>query len=162
VPDLVFAGRLVGGMVERFNKNIRRPELRERIKIVAEPEDQQLATLYAGCLFTVFPSLYEGWGLPVTESLGFGKPVAASNRSSIPEAGGDFCVYFDPEHVEEATAVIGDLIERPERVAELKRRIAKGFRPLRWEDTAAELLSTLAWPKAASTAAEKESMGRAA
>jgi glycosyltransferase involved in cell wall biosynthesis len=154
VPDLVFAGRLVGGMVERFNKSIGHPDLRARVKIMLEPDDQQLAALYAGCLFTVFPSLYEGWGLPVGESLGWGKPVAASNRSSIPEAGGAFCAYFDPENVDDATAVIRDLIETPERVAELKRRIKKGFRPPSWADTAAQLLGVLA-SGATAQAAEK-------
>jgi glycosyltransferase involved in cell wall biosynthesis len=143
VPDLVFAGRLVGGMVQKFNKSIGHSSLRERVKIVIEPEDQQLARLYADCMFTVFPSLYEGWGLPVGESLGFGKPVAASNRSSIPEAGGAFCVYFDPENVDEATAVIRDLIEQPKRLALLKHRIAKEFRPPSWADTASRLLDAL-------------------
>lgn len=149
VPDLVFAGRLVGGMMQRLNKHIRHPGLRDCVKIVVEPEDQHLAELYTDCLFTVFPSLYEGWGLPIGESLGFGKPVAASNRSSIPEAGGEFCVYFDPENVDEATAVIGDLIGQPKRLAELKRRIAKGFRPPNWADAACDLLSTLAGDVAA-------------
>jgi glycosyltransferase involved in cell wall biosynthesis len=157
VPDLVFAGRLVGGMVPRLTKNIRHPGLRERVKIVVEPEDQHLAELYTDCLFTVFPSLYEGWGLPLVESLGFGKPVAASNRSSIPEAGGEFCVYFDPDNPDQATSVIRDLIENSKHLAELKRRIAKGFRPPSWADTASALLSSLALPSAA-PAAEKKSM----
>jgi len=146
VPDLIFAGRLVGGMVQRFNRNISHPGLRERVKIVIEPEDQHLAELYADCLFTVFPSLYEGWGLPIGESLGFGKPVAASNRASMPEAGGGFCVYFDPQNVDEATAVIRDLIEQPKRLAEMKRRIARNFRPPSWADAARGLLSALAMP----------------
>jgi glycosyltransferase involved in cell wall biosynthesis len=143
VPDLVFAGRMAGGMAQRLNKAISHPGLRARLKFVIEPEDQQLAGLYADCLFTVFPSLYEGWGLPISESLGFGKPVAASNRSSMPEAGGEFCVYFDPENIDEATAIIRGLIEQPERVAALKRRIANGFRPPSWADAASRLLGTL-------------------
>jgi glycosyltransferase involved in cell wall biosynthesis len=155
VPDLVFAGRLVGGMAERFSKKIFSPALRQRVQIILEPEDQRLAALYADCLFTVFPSLYEGWGLPVSESLGFGKPVAASNRSSIPEAGGDFCVYYDPENVEEATEVIRGLIENPRLVAGLKKRIARSFRPPCWGDTAAALLAGLAAPSAAASPSEQ-------
>lgn len=148
VPDLIFAGRLVAGMVEAFNQKISHHGVRERVKIVIEPEDQHLATLYADCLFTVYPSLYEGWGLPISESLCFGKPVAASNRSSMPEAGGAFCAYFDPENLDEATAVIRDLIEKPKRIAELKRHIAESYRPPGWEAAAAGLLSSLALPAA--------------
>ena len=58
--------------------------------------DGELAWLYENCLFTVFPSFMEGWGLPVGESLWFGKPCVASNTSSLPEVGGDLCDYVDP------------------------------------------------------------------
>ena len=61
--------------------------------------DADLKVLYEGCLFTLFPSFYEGWGLPVTESLAFGKPCIASNRSSIPEAGGKLARYIDPNNL---------------------------------------------------------------
>jgi glycosyltransferase involved in cell wall biosynthesis len=114
-----------------------------RIRFVPSPSDAALAALYRGCLFTVFPSLYEGWGLPVTESLSFGKTVAASNRASIPEAGGAFCSYYDPEDVHEAYAVIRGLIEQPELVAAMEAKIAKQYRPATWEDTAAAILHAL-------------------
>jgi len=143
VPALVFAGA-IGWLTADFLQQLENSQwLGGKIRFLNAPADQELAALYRDCLFTVFPSFYEGWGLPVTESLGFEKPVAASNRSSIPEAGGEFCVYFDPENVDEATAVIRDLIQQPERVAALQRHIAKTFRPPSWEDSAGKLLSAL-------------------
>jgi glycosyltransferase involved in cell wall biosynthesis len=144
VPDLVFAGK-PGWLTADFLQQMENTAwLNGRIKFVNSPPDAALAALYQGCVFTVFPSLYEGWGLPVTESLSFGKTVAASNRASIPEAGGAFCSYFDPENLMEAAAVIRGLIERPERVAEFEARIAKYFAPPSWAESAAALLEALA------------------
>lgn len=146
VPDLVFAGRVIGDIAAVFQASIRHPALRQKFRIVAEPNDEHLAQLYRHCLFTVFPSFYEGWGLPVTESFAFGKTVAASNRGSLPEAGQQFCVYYDPENLDEATAVIRGLIEHPERVAAYEASIAREFCPPRWSDTANALLSALQGP----------------
>ena len=67
--------------------------------LLAKPSDTDLARLYRAALFSVYPSLYEGWGLPVGESLWFGTPCAASATTSIPEVGGHFVEYFDPHDV---------------------------------------------------------------
>jgi glycosyltransferase involved in cell wall biosynthesis len=146
VPDLVFAGRVIGDIAASFDAAIKNPALRGKFHIIAEPDDSYLNQLYRHCRFTVFPSFYEGWGLPVTESFSFGKTVAASNRGSLPEAGQNFCVYFDPEDLDEATAVIRGLIEQPARVAALERAIATSFRPPSWADTATALLDALQSP----------------
>ena len=143
-PDLVFAGKigwLTADLVQQLeNTNW----LDGKIKFIPAPSDGELAALYRNCLFTVFPSLYEGWGLPVTESLSFGKIVAASDRASLPEAGGDFCVYYDPENLEDAYRTIRQLIEEPARVRALEARLAAGFKPPTWTDTANTILETLA------------------
>jgi glycosyltransferase involved in cell wall biosynthesis len=143
VPDLVFAGK-IGWLTADLIQQLENCDwLDGRIRFVPSPSDSELANLYRGCLFTVFPSLYEGWGLPVTESLCFGKMVAASDRASIPEAGGNFCAYYDPENVHEAYQVISGLITHPERIAIMERAIATSFRPATWADTAAALINAL-------------------
>lgn len=58
--------------------------------------DAELSWLYERCAFTVFPSLNEGWGLPVGESLWMGKPCLSSSLTSLPEVGGNHVTYFDP------------------------------------------------------------------
>jgi glycosyltransferase involved in cell wall biosynthesis len=63
--------------------------------------------------FTVFPSLCEGWGLPIAESLAHGKFFVASNRTSIPEVGGDLIDYFDPSDDDDALAKIERLLFEP-------------------------------------------------
>ena len=144
VPDLVFAGK-IGWLTGDFLQQLDNAAwLGGRIKFLAGPSEPELAALYRHCLFTVFPSFYEGWGLPVTESLGFGKPVAASNTSSIPEAGGDYCRYFDPDNLTEAYAVVAEMIRQPQALAALQARIAAEFDPPGWADTAAAVMRALA------------------
>lgn len=63
--------------------------------------DADLAALYSACLFTLYPSVYEGWGLPVWEGLGNGKFCLSSNQGSLPEAGEEFADYADPWNVDE-------------------------------------------------------------
>jgi glycosyltransferase involved in cell wall biosynthesis len=136
VPKLVFAGR-IGWMSGDLIQRIRNADhLDGKLVIVEDPTDGEIADLYRRCRFTLYPSLYEGWGLPVTESLSFGKACIASDSSSLPEAGGQFCRYIDPDNVTAATAAIQEAIENPAIIAELERRIATEFRPVAWQDTA--------------------------
>lgn len=146
VPVLVFAGK-AGWLTSDLMQQLENAAyLGGKILFIDQPTETQLAALYQHCLFTLYPSLYEGWGLPVTESLCFGKPVIASNSSAIPEAGGPYCAYFDPDDLTEAEAAIRRWIEQPELVRAAAARIAAEFEPPRWEDTAAALLRDCAMP----------------
>jgi glycosyltransferase involved in cell wall biosynthesis len=68
----------------------------KKILVLSHVSDEMLVELYRGCLFSVYVSQYEGWGLPIGESLWFGKRVIASNTSAMPEAGEDLVLYVDP------------------------------------------------------------------
>jgi glycosyltransferase involved in cell wall biosynthesis len=83
-----------------------------------------LEGLYGAAACVIFPSLYEGFGLPVLEAMARGVPVACSNRSSLPEVAGDAALLFDPENIEE----IRDALERLLGDAELAARLADGGR----------------------------------
>ena len=136
VPRLVFAGGvgwLVADLLQQF-ENAR--WLDGNIVFIREPDDAELAALYKGCLFTIYPSLHEGWGLPVTESLAFGKPCMASNTTSLPEAGGTLARYFDPEDVAGTTQAIREVISDPAGLAAWQSRVQAGFRPVPWSETA--------------------------
>ena len=143
VPTLVFAGRIGWQTVDLLAQIENTNHLDGLLRVIEAPNDHDLAALYQNCLFTVFPSFYEGWGLPVTESLSFGKTVAAARRASIPEAGGMFCDYFDPDNLHDAYRVIERLITDPAHRARLESLIAREFRPPSWADSAAAITGSL-------------------
>jgi glycosyltransferase involved in cell wall biosynthesis len=141
VPTLVFAGR-VGWLVADLMRQLENTAyLNGKVLIVNDPTDADLLRLYQGCLFTVFPSLFEGWGLPVTESLALGKPCVISNKTSLPEAGGDLARYFDPDEFAEVYRVIRETIEDRAGLAAWEARVATEFRPVSWEETADAILA---------------------
>ncbi len=143
VPTLVFAGR-VGWLVADLMQQLDNANyLDGKIVVVQEPSDMELRTLYRGCLFTVFPSLYEGWGLPVTESLALGRPCLSSDRTSLPEAGGSLARYFDPENLHDATAAIRAVIEDRAGLAAWTAEIARAFKHVAWDETAELIVATL-------------------
>jgi glycosyltransferase involved in cell wall biosynthesis len=143
VPHLVFAGR-VGWMVNDLVQQIRNSgQLSGKLTLIEDADDATLAALYRGARFTLFPSLYEGWGLPVTESLSFGKVCVASRSTSLPEAGGPFCLYHDPDSVTDAVRVYRRAIEEPDLIAGMEARIATEYRPTPWSATAEAVLAAI-------------------
>jgi glycosyltransferase involved in cell wall biosynthesis len=148
VPTLVFAGR-VGWLIDDLMQQITNTDnLGGKLILVESPSDAELAALYDGCLFTLFPSFYEGWGLPVTESLGFGKPCLIANRTSLPEAGGDLVRSFDPDNLHDAYAVIRGVVEDRAGLAQWEARVRREFRPVPWSATVDALLVRLGVPLA--------------
>lgn len=106
--------------------------------------DGELGALYRGALFTVYPSLMEGWGLPVQESLSHGVPCIASHAGAIPEAGSDLAVYVDPADDMQLTAAIERYVSDPSALVEARSRIAAfladGTRLPSWRDAAKTVL----------------------
>lgn len=140
VPTLVFAGR-EGWLVSDFMQQLENADwLNGKIRFIRNPTDEDLRRLYADCSFTVFPSFFEGWGLPVTESLSMGRPCVVSNTTSIPEAGGPLGRYFSPYSLDEAYRVIRETIEDREGLAAWTAKVRAEFRPVPWEDSARAIL----------------------
>lgn len=115
------------------------PALASRVTILSGLSDPQVALLLERCLFTLYPSLYEGWGLPVTESLCHGKVPAVSDVASLPEAGGMLADYFDPRSPVELLRVVERLIfDAPYRQSR-EQRIQAEFRPRTWRQLGAQI-----------------------
>jgi glycosyltransferase involved in cell wall biosynthesis len=146
VPKLVLAGG-IGWLVDDLMQQMRNSGFLDgRIEVVDSPTDAMLAALYRGAMFTVYPSHYEGWGLPVAESHGFGTPVVCADATSLPEAGGSLARYFEADSVGDATRVIRALIEDPAGLAAWRAEVRARFRPVAWHETAAAILAAIDAP----------------
>jgi alpha-1,3-rhamnosyl/mannosyltransferase len=96
------------------------PELdRPGIVRLGRVSDEELAALYRGAATVVYPSRFEGFGMPITEAMASGAPVAASAHASLDEASGAAAVRFDPESPEEMAAAIREALDRREELRTL-------------------------------------------
>jgi len=102
--------------------------------------DEDLHAFYRGAHALVFPSLYEGFGLPALEAMSHGTPVVTSNTSSLPEVTGDAAVLVDPTSVEAICQGMRRLLEDENLRAELSRRGLARSQLFSWEATARETL----------------------
>ena len=117
--------------------------IEKNVKFLDFVENEELPALYKEAVCFVLPSLYEGFGLPVLEAMQFGCPVLASNISSLPEAGADAAVYFDPYNVNDIADKLKKVIENEELRKEMRE---KGFRQIKkfsWEKAATETLDII-------------------
>jgi glycosyltransferase involved in cell wall biosynthesis len=105
-----------------FDNEIERLGLRDRLRFTGLLTDEQMVDAYAGALFVVYPSLYEGFGLPIVEAQAAGAPVACSNRASLPETGGDAALYFDPESPDAMVTAFETLLSDRSLAASLVER----------------------------------------
>ncbi len=95
--DLVFTGALNGGE-GRIRRAVSQMGLSKQVHFLGFVPEEKLAAVWFGCEFLIFPSLYEGFGIPVLEAMSIGKPVLCSDRTSLPEVAGDAALYFDPRN----------------------------------------------------------------
>lgn len=143
VPELLFAGKF-GWEIEELKAALARTSfLNGKIRAVGNLTDAEMARLYRESRFTVFPSACEGWGLPVAESLYFGRYCIASNATSVPEVGGRFVDYHDPFDIDEAYRLIERALFEPGFVEEKERLITAEYVRPTWEDAAGALMSAL-------------------
>lgn len=98
--------------------------------------DKELNLLYKQALFCVYPSLYEGWGLPVAEALSLGKAVIASDQGSLPEVGGELVRYVSPWNTQGWADAILEWIQHPDLVKDQEQEIRKNYTSRTWKGTA--------------------------
>ena len=102
-----------------------------------------LPALLSGARLFVFPSLYEGFGMPVLEAMACGTPVVCSNTSSLPEVVGDAALLVDPLDVGELAAALARVLDDAELRTELIQRGFEQAKGLSWEKCARETLDVL-------------------
>ncbi len=149
-PMLVLAG------VDRGERATLEDEARDtalRIHFVEAADDHTLASLYAGAAAFVYPSRYEGFGLPLLEAMACGAPVLAARAGAIPEVVGNAGILVDPDNEAELAAAIGRVIDDADlasRLREAGRRRAKDYT---WDRTA--VLTTDAYRETANRASAR-------
>src|SRR5439155_12052756 len=103
--------------------------------------DEMLALLYRNAAAFVYPSLYEGFGIPPLEAMSVSCPVIASKTSSIPEVVGDAGEYFDPGNMESIRSAIESVLESPTRRDELVMKGRARCAQFSWARCAGETLT---------------------
>jgi hypothetical protein len=133
-PRLVLAGLpgwLTGDLMFQIRKD---PMVKDSIIVLHHVDDTELSWLYGHSRFTLYPSLYEGWGLPIVESFQHGKPCIASNTSSMPEAGQGLALHLDPMDFMAWSREIQRRFDDALLLASESERIRTGFRPRSWQE----------------------------
>lgn len=142
-PDLLCIGT-PHLFVDDLVREIRHDRLvNGRIHVLHGVDDHELAWYYANAAATIYPSRYEGWGLPVAESLGHGKLCLASRTASIPEISSDLPEFFDPLDVHGLVRLVDRAIDDPAWVAERQQVIRERFVPTPWTVTAAQVMAAV-------------------
>ena len=115
-----------------------------RIDLCGYVSDEELGQLYRHAACFIFPSFYEGFGLPPIEAMSYRCPVIASNAASIPEVCGDAALYFNPQSVEELKSQILRVLHEPGLSYDLRRRGEQQARKYTWRQVAQTILNSIA------------------
>lgn len=136
---LVFVGKR-GWLYEGFFRRLRELGLEERVIFTGYIPDKDLPAVYSAADLFVFPSLYEGFGLPVLEAIACGTPVICSSTSSLPEVAGDAALLVDPRDVRALAGAMGRVLMDEHLTAELRARGIERARWFTWERAARETM----------------------
>lgn len=147
LPPLIIAG----GYGWKYEAILAAPEqagVAGLVRFVGRVPDDDLPALIAGARLFVYPSLYEGFGLPPLEALASGTPVITANTSSLPEVVGDAGLYCDPYHVNDIARQIAALLENEDLAQRLRCAGIERAKRFSWERAACETLAVYAQTRA--------------
>nr|AUN37699.1 glycosyltransferase [uncultured bacterium] len=137
--DLVFVGKETWYSRE-LHRIVNRSALRDRVHFTGFVEDSELVQFYGACDLFVFPSFYEGFGLPILEAMACGRAVACSRLTAMPEVANAAGILFDPGSKEEIARAMLDVLVDPELRARLERLGLQRAATFSWEKSAAQTL----------------------
>jgi glycosyltransferase involved in cell wall biosynthesis len=129
-----------------FEEILQAPEkygVSSRVHFLHNVSDDQLPIFYKHAIALVLPSLYEGFGLPVLEAMQNECPVITSNVSSLPEAGGDACLYVDPKDTSDIVKKMMQLLKEKDLRQKLIEKGKRQVKKFSWDKTARQTLEAL-------------------
>ena len=138
-PQLVLVGQRTW-LADEIYSVLDELKLHDAVCFTGHVPDEHLAAIYRGALVFVYPSLFEGFGIPLLEAMACGVPVACSNVSSLPEVVGDAALQFDPLDAEDIADKIAKIIDDSTLRSSLIARGHKRAAQFTWENTAQKTL----------------------
>lgn len=120
-PDIAFTGALEDE-ARLLKQAADGMGIREHVHFLGFLPQEELDVVWQGCRFLIFPSLYEGFGIPVVEAMSLGKPVLCSSVTSLPEVAGDAALFFDPRKPEDIAGAMARITLDPSLAVDLARR----------------------------------------
>ncbi|MBK8901875.1 MAG: glycosyltransferase family 4 protein [Anaerolineaceae bacterium] len=139
-PPLLIAGRW-DARYEGVKTAVAQNNLHDHIRFLGPVDDADLPALYSGARLFVFPSLMEGFGLPVLEAMACGTAVACAQTSSLPEVGGEAAAYFDPSDSQGIAKTLLVILPDDARLDEMARQGVVQAANFSWAQTAAATLA---------------------
>ena len=140
LPHRLVIGGGQGWLYEAIYQRVSDLNLHEHVHFTGFVADADLPALYSAADFFAYPSLYEGFGLPIVEALACGTPVLAGNNSSLPEAGGPGAFYVDAEEVDAIAQGLVQLATDPALRARLRQAGLLHAAQFTWQRSAEQLL----------------------
>jgi glycosyltransferase involved in cell wall biosynthesis len=137
---LVFTGAATPDLVNE----IARQQMSSRVDFVGLVSEGKLPALYRGAEALIFPSLYEGFGLPVLEAMACGTPVVTANTTALPEVAGDAALLVDPTSIEQIAAAMERIVSDASLRQELRQKGFARAARLSWASTASKVRKVLA------------------
>jgi glycosyltransferase involved in cell wall biosynthesis len=138
--QLVLAGQAQWRESELYAK-VRQSGLEQEVRFPGYVEEADLPALYSGALAFVYPSLYEGFGLPPLEAMACGAPVICSNAASLPEVVGDAALLVAPTDTSALAVALAQVVNQPGLAAELAAKGLRRAAQFTWQKCAAETLA---------------------
>ena len=137
---LVVVCKLLPFEREIWQKEIKKIGIAEKVILTNFVSDQEMPAFYNGAEMLLFPSLYEGFGLPILEAMACGIPVITSNVSSMPEVGGEAAFYVNPESVEGIARAVSEIMGNRGRREEMVKKGLEQVKKFTWEKAAKQTL----------------------
>ena len=137
---LVVVCKLESQEKRHWQKRIKQLGMEEKIIFTNFVPDKDIPVFYSGAEVLLFPSIYEGFGLPVAEAMACGCPVITSNTSSLPEVGGKAAVYVNPLSIESIVKGLEKVLEDKNLQKKMIKEGLKQSRKFNWEKSAEQTI----------------------